>query len=500
MSIVFRNVKGSALTYTEMDRNLAQFFYSASMSETTSTLKLHYNGHPILNSEGQNDFDDTRFVEVPLASGTSNLILQPGNGISIGTEDGITTITNTGTAAPGEPVQSIQFNKNSSFAGDSTFLYDSSNKRVGLGFTSITSIARRLHIAGASSQGAIIRLQSFFDINPNNIGEVDETAFLEICSGGERSSRENPENIFGKFGKVDQGEDPQLHINRYFQDGKTYFSFGQDHTISHTVLPHAIAINALDTKRNLAVVGEHGIGIGQNQDRLENRIRPLPNDVWTKSFTQFGEVGNPPLNVTRKGLAIHSPMNGDDGGNMIIAISDNLEGVNSQNRRHPNRLLINSYADGDNMTINAEPVNPIASFLSNGTTGIGTPNPNTDIRLDINGNYRGKTAFSTLSADNNNGISIELDFNSYSFLITTIDSTFASPLLTWTVPTVPPVGTKGVALIINNYGSKITISNVNVYSPNKSSFDIATGKRATVSFISDGTDLYVTGVQLNLEK
>ena len=201
MSIVFRNVKGSALTYTELDRNQAQFFYSASVA--ASTLKLHYTGSSVLNSEGQTDYEP-RYVEVPLGSGDSTLNLVQGDGINIfNNSDGETVIENTGNATPGDPVQSIQFNKNSSFAGDTIFLYDSDKKRVGLGLSSTTSIDRRLHIVGDASQGAIIRLQSFFDINPNNIGEVNETAFLEISSGGV-SYRENPDNIFGKFGKVDQ--------------------------------------------------------------------------------------------------------------------------------------------------------------------------------------------------------------------------------------------------------------------------------------------------------
>jgi len=38
--ITLRNVKGSALTYAEMDKNLSSFFYSASLSGTD--LLLHY--------------------------------------------------------------------------------------------------------------------------------------------------------------------------------------------------------------------------------------------------------------------------------------------------------------------------------------------------------------------------------------------------------------------------------------------------------------------------
>lgn len=489
MSIVFRNVKGSALTYTEMDRNLAQFFYSASVA--ASTLKLHYTGSTILNSEGQTDYEP-RFVEIPLGSGDSTLNIVEGDGISItNNSEGDTVITNTGTASPGAPVQSIQFNKNSSFAGDRTFLYNSDKKRVGLGFTSITSIARRLHIVGNASQGAIIRLQSFTDINTNNIGVVDETAFLEISTSG-LSSRENSENIFGKFGKVDQGEAPQLHINRYVTDGKTHFSFGQDHKISHTVLPNAIAINATDTKRNLAVVGEHGIGIGQNQDTQENRIRPLPNGVWSNSFIQLGVQDTPSLNVTRKGLAIHSPMNQDDGGNILIGISDNIEGQQSSNGRDPNRLLINGFIGGDNMSLESNPKSHIASFLSNGTVGVGTPNPDTDIRLDINGNYRGATddTYVNWSGD------IPLNFTDYSFTEAT-----ASDNVRFVEGSsgIPLKGTKGVILIKNNANKPITVTTENVYSPNGDNIEIAASSNATFSFISDGAKLYMTGFLTNLE-
>jgi len=486
MSIVFRNIKGSALTYTELDRNQAQFFYSASVA--ASTLKLHYTGSSVLNSEGQTDYEP-RFVEVPLGSGGSTLNLIEGPGIDIYNDsDGNTVIVNSGNASPGQPVQSIQFNKNSSFAGDTIFLYDSDKKRVGLGLSSTTSIDKRLHIVGDASQGAIIRLQSFFDLNTNNIGEVDETAFLEIVSGGV-SHRENPDNIFGKFGKVDQGEDPQLHINRYNSDGKTYFSFGDTHKVSHTVLPDAIAINATDTKRNLAVVGDKGIGIGQDQDSLENRIRPLPNGVWENSFVQIGVTDTPPLSVTKKGLAIHSPMNQDDGGNMIIAISDNQDGVLSNNERHPNRLLVNSYADGSSMALELPPSSHIASFLSNGTVGIGMPNPNTDIRLDINGQYRGAYL-------ETNTVS-KLDFKNYSVIKFTPSQEFDGPYsLVDTI--IPPEGTKAV-LILGTNTENYTVS----FSSDENlitggNIETAKNRHSTITFVSDGTNLIETSRTVNM--
>lgn len=486
MSIVFRNVKGTALTYTEMDRNQAQFFYSASVA--AGALKLHYTGSSILNSEGQTDYEP-RFVEVPLGSGDSTLNLVEGPGIDIYNDsDGNTVIENTGNASPGEPLHSIQFNKNSSFAGDTVFLYNSDSKRVGLGLSSTISIDRRLHIVGAASQGAIIRLQSFFDINSNNIGGVDETAFLEISSGGV-STRANPDNIFGKFGKVDQVGDPQLHINRYFSDGKTYFSFGPDHTVSHTVLPSGIAINATDTKRDLAVVGEEGIGIGLNQDDLENRIRPILNGIWDRSFVQIGVTGTPPLNVIRKGLAIHSPMNQDDGGNMIIAISDNRDGVFSNNGRHPNRLLINSYTGGDNMKLEASPTSHIASFLSDGTVGIGIPNPNTEIRLDINGQYRG--AYTTTEEIT------KLDFKTYS-VIKFIPRQGSEGPYTLRDTIIPPEGTKAVLILGTNEVDYTVIFAEDERLITGKAIPTKPGQHSTITFVSDGRYLIETSRTVNM--
>ena len=43
MSIVLRNLKGSALTYTEMDRNQSQFFYSASLADAAPAWKVKQN-------------------------------------------------------------------------------------------------------------------------------------------------------------------------------------------------------------------------------------------------------------------------------------------------------------------------------------------------------------------------------------------------------------------------------------------------------------------------
>ena len=44
MAITFRANKGSALTYTELDQNFGQYFYSSSVDVNGTLLRLHYTG------------------------------------------------------------------------------------------------------------------------------------------------------------------------------------------------------------------------------------------------------------------------------------------------------------------------------------------------------------------------------------------------------------------------------------------------------------------------
>ena len=42
--ITLRTIKGTALTYDEMDRNLSQYFFSSSLHGSGAELRLHYTG------------------------------------------------------------------------------------------------------------------------------------------------------------------------------------------------------------------------------------------------------------------------------------------------------------------------------------------------------------------------------------------------------------------------------------------------------------------------
>ena len=54
MAITLRNVKGSALSYQELDLNFHNFFYSASVSSDGKQLTLHYTGSSLQSSGGIN--------------------------------------------------------------------------------------------------------------------------------------------------------------------------------------------------------------------------------------------------------------------------------------------------------------------------------------------------------------------------------------------------------------------------------------------------------------
>ena len=45
-TITFRANKGTALTYSEMDKNFGSFFYSSSLTGNGQNLNLHYSGSP----------------------------------------------------------------------------------------------------------------------------------------------------------------------------------------------------------------------------------------------------------------------------------------------------------------------------------------------------------------------------------------------------------------------------------------------------------------------
>ena len=303
MSIVLRTLKGSALSYPEMDRNLSQFFYSASIN--ANTLHLHYTGSFTLN-DGSINYAP-RFIEVPLGSGGGNQILEAGTGIELGSGEAPNSIliTNTGTASPGGSNTNIQFNDEDSFGGDNLFVYDKTKDYVGIGITS--GMQRRLHINDNLTGGAIIRLQA------NDGNGPRKEAFLEI---GNRFN-----STLTQIGKVNPNS-LHTYIHQTENTQRTHFSFVNTSSITATVSNVGIGIGTQTPARDLSILSDSkkGIGIsGGNARGVENRIRILPDGVWLKTFVD--NSGNPLEGINRYGLGIHTPIPGSgEGGNMLIAI------------------------------------------------------------------------------------------------------------------------------------------------------------------------------------
>jgi len=476
MSIVLRNLKGSALTYTEMDRNQSQFFYSASLADGGGTLKLYYTGSSLLN-----DVDGTsyapRSVDISIGGGGATGVTQlvAGSNITLSNSagqpssgTGVVTINATGGGGggtPGTPPTSIQFNDNGSFGGDNLFVYDKTKDYVGIGITS--GMTRRLHINDDINGGAIIRLQANEGNGPR------KEAFLEI--GNKFNS------TLTQIGKVNPNS-LHTYIHQTENTQRTHFSFVNTSSITATVSNVGIGIGTQTPARDLSILSDSkkGIGITGGDTRgVENRIRILPNDVWLKTFVD--NSGDELEGINRYGLGIHTPIpKTGDGGNMLIAVSDTGEGITEN--RDPNRLLITAYNSGEvDDSLEGTPIH-IASFTAAGRVGIHTPDPNKDIRLDINGQYRG--------AYLETNTVVELDFKNYSVINFTPSAGTTAFTLTDTI--IPPGGTKAVLILGTN-----TVNYTVLFSNDQNLItggDIVTSasRHSTITFVSDGTNLIET--------
>lgn len=128
MAITLRNVKGSALSYEEIDLNFHSFFYSASVSSDGKQLTLHYTGST----------------------------LQSAGGIDIALN------TYTGSSEVAGNVNEFQYNLDGlNFAGASGMVYDSAKHGVAIGTSSLeTGEKFRVNGGLATFDEADIRIQN----------------------------------------------------------------------------------------------------------------------------------------------------------------------------------------------------------------------------------------------------------------------------------------------------------------------------------------------------
>ena len=235
MSITLRTLKGSALTYEEMDANLSQYFYSSSIQAQGTVLRLHYTGSDSLDTGDGVDYGPDRYQDITLGGGGGGGTLitvqdnqTPSNTVqevstikflgaatvTQGTASGIANVTITaeggGGGVPGGPTTdsaaSVQYKvDNSTFGGDDYFYYNPNSKYLGIGTS--TPVAR-LHIVGDTLNPAVIRLEA-------GITRGINTAKQDIYSGNTK---------LGSVGKVwGDSYDLLLSANRYDPiDRKSY--------------------------------------------------------------------------------------------------------------------------------------------------------------------------------------------------------------------------------------------------------------------------------------
>lgn len=305
MSIVLRVNKGSALTYDEMDRNQSQFYFSSSLHQDGSQLRLHYTGSVAL-ADGGVDYSP-RYDTVPISTGDIQI-------------PQATAAGNT---------NEIQFNFGGTFAADNLFTFLKDENYLGIGTAIPTS---RLHIVADEQNSAETILQAR-STSEGITNAVSKNASIHIKEGS---------STVGKVGRTKtDGENYDLFVqNEYIIDptkekyGKIRFAIkgntGSEHTtlgtfsFDNNAARLGVGLNATNPARTVSVVGTEGIGLSKTTNySLASYISPIP------VFTTGGGIGavqsNLPLlqpvgSNRNVGLLISSP-NTSEGGNIIAAIN-----------------------------------------------------------------------------------------------------------------------------------------------------------------------------------
>jgi len=350
MSIILRTNKGSALTYDEMDRNQSQFFYSSSLHDSNSKLRLHYTGSDNLDTATE-DYGPTRYHEIQFPS------------VDINIPDAI---------AAGDNTQ-IQFNDVGSFGADPLFVFAKVKNLLGIGTANPTD---RIDIAGAVSQTAAISLRGYSAGTGNQ-----KQAKINFYDGN---------TFLGRLGRTD-GENQNIYLTNNYaipltgaDFGKVHISIGvagdDDNIVAATFTRNSstskFGVGTTVPNRVGTFVGSTGIGISSTSANTDQSfLTPIP--VGNAPSGIYGIVNENgyrklvPHNSDPSGLLISSPSDAN-GGNVVVAINTDTvsknEGFN----------IINAFSG--NYT-NSE---VIASFQASGRVGINTNFPS-DIGLTVDG-------------------------------------------------------------------------------------------------------------------
>lgn len=329
MSIILRTLKGSALTYEEMDRNMSQFFYSSSLHNEGTTLRLWFTGSNSLDLPGE-DYS-SRYQELNINTGDINI------------PESIAAGNNT----------EIQFNENGTFGAKNTFVFNRSENNLGIG---LSNPATKIDVSGEVNKSAEITLRGF--TSPGN-------GILSMVTFNEGST-----NI-GKIGRK-QVSDNDIYLSA-LSSNKIKFEINTS-TVS-TVTGTGLGIGTTYPTQKLSIVSTNtGIGVGRLLNQ-QNIIRPLPNTI--PGNVDGGTRRLFPVGAQTEGMLIETP-NTIEGGSIVVALntdSSENEGFNIIKSRQSN------YTDTTNTGL-------IATFRADGKVGINTNTPQ-DTGLTVAGNISG---------------------------------------------------------------------------------------------------------------
>lgn len=328
-NITYRAVKGSALTFSEMDQNFASFFYSASAYQDGNgfnRLRLHYTGSSLITG----DFDTDRYLDVLLPDAQGGV-----SGAETGGSD-----------------KHIQFNDGGSLAGDPEFIFDKTTNRVSIGQNTFDS---SLTVKGTTSTaGSVIK------INSNNTTNVRSQSYLDI-------SKTNNTRL--KIGLVGNGQSaiPTIQASTAasgFAGGLEVALGGNKHIkvdTSGTTIGVGASLSA--PNKALTVIGQMGIGNGV-ATTAQSTFLSLSDGSFSGALTNYL-----PTNAGTAGLLITTPYSSTTGGNIAVGINK-ASGANETF----------SIFSGANNNFNSL----IATFKADGKIGFNQRNPQEILHVEGN--------------------------------------------------------------------------------------------------------------------
>jgi len=387
MAIELRTLKGTALTYEEVDRNFSQYFYSASVDD--NNLNLWYTGSSGL------DLPDENYS--PRIGATISLSPFTGD---------VATVT------PGGLQGNIQFKNGQKFSGTNDFHYDSIRKMVGINTAAPNA---PLDIASTTPTPARLRLTAV-----DGAAVTDgKAAWIEFYRGAQTQ--------LATVGLLQPG-DSTFYINA--RDG---VKLGVDSVMKVHLTDKGLGIadkgftGTNGANQTLTVVGKIGVG---------NSVSPTDQSVIGQ-LTSDVRSTYLPSNSTTSGLLIESPK-GSAGGHVVVGLNstennnesftilrgavgnydrsiavfraDGSVGINTVTPPADQRLTVNGNISGSgNLSIdgssNLRGTATIAGSATVGSTLVVAGNTSLNAALTVAGTTTSTGAISALGALTVNGLS-----------------------------------------------------------------------------------------------